>query len=154
MTATTMKRQLPHADWTTDNQTLMHVMLFVQAEKLAAICRVPIQTATAWQSGREPIPYTAFALMQLHQRRELPDCFERFAGWRLIDSKLVPPGGRVASDGLCVSDWPSRREMHQLRQLVTQQAEMISALIRQRDFYRRQAKLEARAGLMLYGWFS
>jgi len=151
---TAKKRSFPRADWTTDSQVLMHVMLFVPASKLAQICRVPLQTAEAWQAGREPVPYAAFALMQLHHRRELPDCFEQFAGWRLIESKLVPPGGRAASDGLCVSDWPSRREMHLLRNLADRQAELISSLTRQRDFYRRQVRLEARAGLMLRNWFT
>lgn len=149
-----MKRTFPRADWTNDTQTLLSVMTFVAADKVAQICRVPLKLAAAWQIGGEPIPYSAFALMQLHHRRELPDCFEQFAGWRLLDSKLVPPGGRPESDGLCVSDWPRRRDLHLLNQLADYQTELISSLTRQRDFYRRQVVLEARAGLMLRNWFT
>lgn len=150
----TMAKQFPRATWTTNTQTLMHVMLFVRPEVIATICHVTLKTAIAWQSGEEPIPYAAFALVQLHHRRELPECFGKFAGWRLIDSKLVPPGGHPVADGVCLSDWPRRKELHLLGKLADSQAELIASLTRQRDFYRRQASLEARAGLMLHGWFS
>lgn len=146
-------RRYPRADWCVSNDKLIAVVGMLEAATIAKVCRVSAQTAERWRLGDEPVPYSAFALLQLHSRRELPDCFGRFAGWRLIDSKLVPPGGNPISDGLCLSDWPSRREMFQLRRLTDCQFEQIEMLTRQRDFYRSQARLEARAGLMLLGWY-
>ena len=149
-----LARRYPRADWCIPTEKLITVVSMFDAEKIAKICRVSIKAAENWRIGEEPIPYCVYALLQLHCRKELPECFGKFAGWRLIESKLVPPGGNPASDGVCLSDWPSRREMFQLRQLTDSQAQMICGLIRQRDFYRRQVLLEARSGLMLNGWFN
>lgn len=145
-------RRYPRADWNCTTQDLISVIGMSDAAEIAKVCRVNLTTANAWRIGDEPVPFAAFELMKLHRKRELPECFEKFAGWRLIDTKLVPPCGNPASDGICLSDWPSRREMHQLRRLNECQFEQIELLTRQRDFYRNQVRLEARSGLMLMGW--
>jgi hypothetical protein len=148
-----LARRYPRADWACTTQDLISVIGMSDAAEIAKVCQVNLATANAWRIGDEPVPFAVFELMKLHRKRELPKCFEKFAGWRLIGAKLVPPGGNPAADGICLSDWPSRREMFQLRQLADCQFEQIEMLTRQRDFYRSQARLEARAGLMLLGWY-
>lgn len=146
-------RRYPCSTWSASTQDLISVIGMADAAEISKVCRVNLATANAWRIGDEPVPFAAFELMKLHRKRELPECFGKFAGWRLIDSKLVPPNGHPVADGVCLSDWPSRREMFQLRRLTDLQFEQIELLTRQRDFYRSQARLEARAGLMLLGWY-
>lgn len=146
-------RRYPRSDWSCSTQDLISVIGMCDAAEIAKVCRVNLKTANAWRIGDEPVPFAAFELMKLHRKRELPECFGQFAGWRLIGSKLVPPGENPTSGGICLSEWPSQREMYQLRRLTDLQFEQIEALTRQRNFYRNQARLEARAGLMLFGWY-
>lgn len=147
-------RRYPCSTWSASTQELISVIGMADAAEISKVCRVNLATANAWRIGDEPVPFAAFELMKLHRKRELPECFGKFAGWRLIDSKLVPPNGNPVADGVCLSDWPRRKEMHLLSRLVDMQFEQIEMLTRQRNFYQRQTLLEARAGLMLFNWFS
>ncbi len=97
-------RRYPRADWACTTQDLISVIGMSDAAEIAKVCQVNLETANAWRIGDQPVPFAVFELMKLHRKRELPKCFEKFAGWRLIGAKLVPPGGNPAADGICLSE--------------------------------------------------
>lgn len=121
--------------------------LFALPESAVAdLCGVGINTVIDWRSGAIEIPLACFRLIQIAALGTIPAGLGRWAGWRFVDDRIYAPGD---NKGIRWEELVFIDHYRQNQSLVTQQAETIEQLIRQRDWYKKQCSLESRLGLMI-----
>lgn len=64
----------------------------LQQKDVAALLHVTLTTVKNWESGKTEIPYSAFKLLRILGRHELPG--ERWDGWVISQGALWSPAGR------------------------------------------------------------
>lgn len=124
----------------------MQALFTLPASKVCDVCGVGITQVERWRDGTEPVPYAVFQLLRFLACGIVPDGMGEFSGWQFAEGRFGLAGQRGNArweEILYINDYRLDRS------LTEKQADLIEILTKQRNFYRSQCSLEARAGLML-----
>lgn len=70
----------------------VRLMSCLSQENASELLHVTVKTIKNWEKGRVTIPYSAFKLLKVLSRYELPQ--EGWQGWHITNGKLWSPAGR------------------------------------------------------------
>jgi hypothetical protein len=130
---------------------LISVLWGAAPAEISQTCGVDLNTVDLWRTGAQPVPYPVFQLLRFLVLGIVPAGFGAFSGWQFKDGRFGPPTEKNNAR------WEEILHIDHYRldrDLCIKQADLIEGLTRQRDFYKRQCGLEARAGLMLNQLYS
>lgn len=139
-------RHFPRCEKPVDLNTLISALYTLPASQVAEICGTGLKTVEEWKNGTQAVPFAILQLLRFCALGVIPDGFGVWSGWQLTADRFGPAGEKGNArweEILCIQDYRTDRS------LTEKQADLIEALTRQRDFYKRQCSLEARTGLML-----
>lgn len=70
----------------------LRLMCSLSQQNVSEMLHVTLKTVKNWEKGRSSVPYSAFKLLKVLGRYELPN--DEWQGWTINKDKLYSPAGR------------------------------------------------------------
>ncbi|MCW3478951.1 helix-turn-helix domain-containing protein [Neisseriaceae bacterium JH1-16] len=104
--ATKLTRAARNASYRTNASEFYRLRFGLSDQQLADLAGVDRTTANRWRRGDSEVPFAVMELLRL-RRGTLPRACGAFAGFRVVEDRLVPPDAHW-QDGIAareVKDW-------------------------------------------------